>query len=169
MVAGLAAGRSVGRALHVRQAHGVALVVAVGLVLSATMTPGHDALTSSATCDLSRFRVMFWYELAWPSESLLNILLYLPLGFAIGLCPPSRARFTTFALAGALPVAIEVIQLVVEPLGRKCQSADAVDNLTGLALGILAATVVRWIGRTSRRSRQHGPDGSREDPEVQQR
>jgi hypothetical protein len=48
----------------------------------------------------------------------------------------------------ALPFAIEGFQLVVTPLGRACQSADMVDNLTGLVLGLgagwVAGTLWRW-------------------------
>jgi hypothetical protein len=44
--------------------------------------------------------------------------------------------------AVALPFAIEATQLVVTSLDRACQSADVSDNLTGLALGVVAGWFV---------------------------
>ncbi len=183
LVVGLALARPVGRSLGVRPVLGFALVVGVGLALSATVTPSHEALAhgirGSGTCDLGRIGRPSLAELAWPGEALLNILLFVPLGAAIGLCPPSRAKLGVVALAYAMPLAIEAIQLVATPLGRECQSADVVDNLTGLTLAITAATLVRWTvavlaswlhrGREVGQLRQDGPDGPREDPEVQPR
>ena len=45
----------------------------------------------------------------------------------------------------ALPFAIEAVQFAVTPLGRACQSADVVDNLTGLLVGLVAGTIVAWL------------------------
>jgi hypothetical protein len=49
------------------------------------------------------------------------------------------------ALALASPIAIEGLQLAIGVLGRRCQSGDAVDNLTGLGLGLLAAAGARSL------------------------
>lgn len=147
LMASLIAGRHAGQLMRVRPALGRALVLSIGVVLSATVTPSHDALAhgipGSGICDLARVGLPSWDELLSSSEPVLNILLFLPLGAAIGLCPPSRARLMLVVLAYTLPFAIETIQLVALPLGRECQSADVVDNLTGLTLGIVAATAVR--------------------------
>lgn len=145
----LVLGQRVGRLLSVRRSLGWALVMGIGIALSATVTPSQEALAGgfrgSGSCDLGRIGLASWSELTWPGEALLNILLFLPLGAAIGLCPPSRAKLVVVVFASALPFAIEVLQLVAVPLGRECQSSDVIDNLTGLALGIVAATAVRWI------------------------
>ena len=169
LVVGLALARRVGRSLRVWPVLGFLLVVGVGLALSATVTPSHDALAhgilGSGTCDLDRIGRPSRAELAWPGEALLNILLFVPLGVAVGLCPPSRAKLGVVALAYAMPLAIEAIQLVVTPLGRKCQSADVVDNLIGLTLGIAIATVIRWIA-TALAARVRSEPGSQPGPDL---
>lgn len=149
LVVSLAFGRRVGLMLRTRPILGFALVMALGVALSATVTPSHDALArglvGTGTCDFTRFGLPTRNQLAWPGEIVLNILLFLPLGFAIGLSPPSRAKLVVLVLAYFLPFAIEVVQLVAIPLGRECQSGDVIDNLTGLTLGIVVATAARWI------------------------
>ena len=49
----------------------------------------------------------------------------------------------------ALPFAIETVQFAVTPLVRACQSADVVDNLTGLLVG--SGTIVAWLVSALRR------------------
>ena len=71
--------------------------------------------------------------------------MFIPLGFAIAMVPRSRRKAAVLAAAVALPFVIEATQLVVTPLGRACQSADVVDNLTGLVLGLVAGAVVAWL------------------------
>jgi hypothetical protein len=56
---------------------------------------------------------------------------------AIGLWPRSRIKVALIVGAVALPIVIETIQLVATALDRACQSADASDNLTGLAIGLV--------------------------------
>ncbi len=145
----LALARRLGRMLGVGPLLGFGLVVSLGIVLSATVTPSHDALAhdmlGTGMCDLTRDGLPSWNQLAWPGEILLNILLFLPFGIAIGLCPPSRTKLAFVALAFVLPFAIEVVQLIAVPLGRMCQSGDVIDNLTGLTLGVMLASGARWI------------------------
>jgi hypothetical protein len=151
---GLAA--RVGRRLGVRPILGFALLMSIGVVASATLTPSHDALLQGAvgtgTCDLSRVALASRAQLRWPAEPLLNILLFIPLGASIGLWPASPARTKLAALALAWPLATELLQLIAIPLGRECQSGDIIDNLTGLSLGILGATLARWIIAAGRQS-----------------
>jgi len=45
----------------------------------------------------------------------------------------------------ALSFAIETTQLLVLWLDRACQSADVVDNLTGLAIGLAGGIVARRL------------------------
>ena len=56
------------------------------------------------------------------------------------------------AVALALPFAIEATQLVVIPLGRACQGADVIDNLTGLVIGLMAGAVLGRLRPESRRA-----------------
>lgn len=157
VVAAVVLGRWVGRLLGGGWAVGFGLVLALGLVLSATVTPSHDALVhgiaGSGSCDVSRIGLPSAADLAWPGEPLLNVLLFVPLGAAIGLCQPSRARTVLAATALALPLAIELFQLLAVRLGRQCQSEDVVDNLVGLAIGFSLAIVVRAVARPLNRQR----------------
>jgi len=140
-----------GRVMHVGRAHGTILLLALGVIVSATLTPGRDAILygiqGSGTCDLSRIGFPPLWQFRFPSESLLNILLFVPLGAALGWCPPSRPKRIALIAAYAMPFAIEAIQLVVTPLGRECQSSDVIDNLTGLTIGVLVAVAGRVLLR----------------------
>ena len=80
------------------------------------------------------------------------MLLFIPLGVAIGLVPGSRRKAVLTGLAVLLPIAIESAQLLLPILGRGCQSGDVFDNLTGLLLGWLIGTGARlsYAGVTPR-------------------
>ena len=113
------------------------LVLAIGLIVSATLTPLGGVLGADgegAGCDLRRLTPPS-FEALWGHDVWLNILLFVPLGFAIALVPlPARRRLI---VAGALfPIGIEALQLVAPALGRGCQSADVVDNVIGLGVGL---------------------------------
>ena len=163
VIAAILLGRRVGRWLGAGWAIGFGLVLALGLILSATVTPGDralvDGIAGSGSCDLGRIGLPSAAELVWPGEALLNALLFIPLGAAIGLSPPSRARTLLAVAALALPFAIELVQLEVARLGRQCQSEDVVDNLVGLAIGFALVIVVRAIVRPLQRERTGEPAG----------
>jgi VanZ family protein len=67
---------------------------------------------------------------------------------AIGLFPRSRRTAAVVIAAIALPFAIETIQLLLPVLDRACESADVVDNLTGLVLGLGGGVVAARLGRS---------------------
>ncbi len=138
-IVGLVAGRRVGRIFGASPAIGWGLVVGFGLVVSATLTPlraGLDLGTSGiGTCDLSRIGIAPLGELVHLGDTSLNVLLFIPLGLAIGLVPGSRRRNILALVAVLSPVAIETTQLLLPILGRGCQSADVFDNLSGLVVG----------------------------------
>jgi hypothetical protein len=141
----------VSRRLGSSRALGWALVMSVGLILSATIMPSREALMfgaqGSGTCDFGRIGLASWWELRHLDETSLNVLLFVPLGISIGLCPRSRVKLIILAGAFVLPAAIELLQLVAVPLGRQCQSADVVDNLTGLVLGLVLGLVAGSVAR----------------------
>jgi VanZ like family len=127
------------------------LVAAVGLIISAALTPlrGADVPTWSGGCDFSRL----WFppvdRLVGINDTSLNVLLFIPLGLALAALPTSRNKAILLLAAIAAPFAIEAIQAWTPILARGCESADVVDNLSGLVLGLAAAATVRrlWPGR----------------------
>lgn len=142
---GLALSGRAALAYGTRRAVGGALVVAAGIILSATLTPGREALeygaTGVASCDLTRIGLPSLADLVAVNETSLNVLLFVPLGAAIGMLPRSQRKAVVAVGAFAMPLAIELIQLLVLPFDRVCQSADVVDNLTGLVLGLVVGTL----------------------------
>jgi VanZ family protein len=132
------------------------LVVGLGIIVAATLTPLGVVVDDSAAivrrCDFSRIGIAPWQDLVRLSDSSLNVALFIPLGVAVGLLPGSRRKWILVAAALLLPIAIEMLQLLAPILSRGCQSADVVDNLTGLVLGMVGATGARWpsAGQASR-------------------
>jgi hypothetical protein len=127
------------------------LVFSLGTIVAATLTPIHGALETGlagvGTCDLSRFGPAHLADLRTLNDTSLNVLLFLPLGAAIGFLPERGRKAAVAAGAIALPFAIEGIQLVATSLHRGCQSADVADNLTGLLLGFAAGQALRLFAR----------------------
>jgi VanZ family protein len=144
----LASGRAA-RWLGVRRPVAWVLLMSVGVILAGTMTPLNvvDRLSypPPGTCDLSRMGLPSLEELRREGDVFGNILMFLPLGFAIALLPRSPRKAAVLVAAVAFPFAIEATQLVLTPLHRACESADVVDNLTGLVLGLAAGAVVAWF------------------------
>ena len=122
------------------------LMTAAGVVAAATLTPTRLRLDygypGSGVCDLSRFGPPRIDERLLLGDPALNVLLFVPLGAAIAFLPRTRRTAAVVVAAVASPFIIELVQLVVTPLGRGCQSGDVVDNLTGLVIGILGGTAV---------------------------
>lgn len=129
------------------------LIVSLGIVLSATVIPLHGTFESgdgvSRTCDFSRIGLAPVHALRGLNDTSLNIVLFVPLGAASGLLPGTRRTVSIVAAVVVLPVGIETLQLIMPVLGRGCQSADVIDNLTGLVIGMAVATVARWLLTTS--------------------
>jgi hypothetical protein len=156
----LAAAGRVARRLGVRPGLAVMLLLALGVIVSATLTPSREAVHGAiagqpvggpGTCDLQRIRPALPVE--FDADVALNILLFVPLGFVLPFLPRKRWSLGIVAGAVVLPALIETVQLFVPQLDRTCQSADVADNLTGLVLGVVAGTlavgVMRIGGRTS--------------------
>ena len=136
----------VGRALRIRFAVAFMLVLGLGIIVSATLTPVRWAfdvgVNGVRSCDFSRVGLATLWEYRHLTDTSLNVLLFIPLGAAIALVPWTRRKAALLAGAAALPVAIETIQLLVPWLERGCESADVVDNLTGLVIGLAAGAMI---------------------------
>ena len=158
----LVASGVVGRALGVPRSLAWALILALGIILSATLTPLSNALaygaTGTASCDLSRVWLAPLGDYLGAGDEGGNVLLFVPLGATIALMPRSRRR--TAALLGAilLPFAIETTQLLMPVLDRACDSAGIVDNLAGLVLGVAFGAGAGWLASARRRG-DRPPDG----------
>jgi hypothetical protein len=152
----VAASGVVGRWLRIHRLLAVLLVTSLGVVLAGTLSPlaTPDVVPPGTprTCDLTRTWLATPMDLAMGNDVVVNILMLMPLGFAIGAVPFS-ARKVALILAGiALPFVIEWLQLVVVVLGRGCQAADVVDNLTGLFIGLLAGVPFSLLQAPVRRA-----------------
>jgi glycopeptide antibiotics resistance protein len=80
--------------------------------------------------------------------------MFVPLGVMISLVPRSRRKAAIVVAAIALPFAIETTQMLLPVLDRACESADVIDNLTGLVLGFAGGSVAGWLASAAyRRSR----------------
>jgi hypothetical protein len=155
VIAAVVAGAWAARAGRGRAGIVSGLVFSLGLIAAATLTPSRDALLfgipGTGTCDLSHLVLPGLGDLRALNETGLNVILFVPLGATVGFASVLRRRPAVIAGSIALPFAIELVQLIVTPLGRACQGVDVVDNLTGLAiglvLGVIAATIVRRVTR----------------------
>jgi hypothetical protein len=146
---GLAFGSRVGRMLGTRPLLGWALILSLGVVLSATLTPRNGPETGSgrtSSCDFERIGPAAVEDLLVVNDTSLNVLLFVPLGVTIGAIPRPRRMAILLVGAAMLPFAIEWAQLLAPDLNRACETADIADNLTGLAaglvVGILSSRVV---------------------------
>jgi VanZ like family len=133
---------AVGNVVGVRRLIASGLLMGVGVILAATLTPTYSAFIHGTsrvgTCDLSRIGPPPVEDLFRLDETTLNIVLFVPLGIAVGLVQPSGLRRSLIIASIALPLGIETIQLLAPVLARGCQSGDVVDNLTGFAVGAIA-------------------------------
>jgi len=127
------------------------ILASLGLIVGATLTPlrgDFDTIEAwTGACDLSRIGLAPIDSLTRLSDTLLNIVLFVPLGIGVGLVAVRRSRTWMIAAAVALPFLIEGIQLAAPIIDRGCQSADVVDNLTGLLLGLLVGSGIRLLRR----------------------
>jgi hypothetical protein len=152
---------------------GVFVIIAIGVVVAATLTPqaaAFEGVRGSGSCDMSRLGPADLGGYLEAGETLGNVLLFLPLGIGLGLLPTSRTRAALLALALSLPFVVEGVQMVLPALDRACQGADIVDNLLGLGIGLAVGASTAWVmGRVRLRAdgppeRSDGPAGERRAP-----
>ena len=156
LVVSVLASGPVGAWLRTHRLLAALLLFSLGVILAGTLTP----LTAAEvippelreTCDLSRTTLAMPVDLASKADVVLNILLFIPFGFAIGTIPWSWRKAGVILAGIALPFAIEGVQLAVLSLGRGCEAADVVDNLTGLVIGFVAGVPISWWPTSLRRS-----------------
>lgn len=137
--------------LRARRSLGYVLILSLGAVLAATLLPGamgFDRVEGVAgACHLHRIGLATAHDYLSVTETSLNVVLLIPLGVVLALLPRSRRSVALVLVAFALPLGIELTQLIVPSLGRACESADVVDNVLGLALGLTAGAIARGATR----------------------
>ncbi len=163
LIVGVIVSSSMARALGTRRLVAWLLAVSVGVILSATVTPIGSLLAGgdpgARSCDFSRIGLLGLDELISLRDASLNIALFAPLGWAIAFLPNSSKRLLLMLAAVTLPFAIEGVQLWASALGRGCESADVIDNLTGLAVGFAGGTTVLAVQATRAACRASGDGG----------
>ena len=156
-VLGIAASGGLGRSLGVARTHMWAILLSLGIIVSATLTPQWAALLygtlGSGTCDVSRTWLAPLQDYLRQGDTSGNVLMFMSLGAALGLMPRSRNRGVLILGGILLPFAIESIQLMLTILDRACESADVVDNLAGLVLGLTSGLgVARLVSAMRQRT-----------------
>ena len=155
----LIAAKRTARRLRTRPILAGLLTLSVGAILAATLTPiarpAEGALVVAGVCEIDRVGLAPLVDLLTVNDTSLNVLLFLPLGLALGLLPASGLKWALVAASFALPITIEGLQMIAPVLARGCQSADVSDNLTGLVVGLSTAILAR---------RSLLPSGARRDP-----
>jgi len=143
------------------------LVVSASAIVFATLAPLYGVFEPSATgpgrCDLSNLSIIPFRELRRHDDRALNILLFIPLGIAVGLLPRSRWKALLVLASIAAPFVIETTQLLVPALNRGCQGIDVIDNLTGLIIGLviggIAGALLRRLAAEGAASTGRAPTG----------
>lgn len=153
LLIGLFVTRPLARALGERPWITYLLVLGFGLVLSATLTPYvgalEDGTASTGMCDVGRIGPASLRMYARFGDESLNVLLFIPLGVALGLMH-GRAKRALIGMGLLLPATVELTQLLAPALGRGCETADVFDNMLGLTLGVGAGWLLDRISVTGR-------------------
>ncbi|MFV2063988.1 MAG: VanZ family protein [Chloroflexota bacterium] len=153
-VVGIAVAPALARFLYTRAIVAFLLVLGVGAIVSATLTPTTEALSrgivSYQTCDLSRLGLASLGELTSINTVSQNVVLFIPLGLALGLLPGTRRNITIVLGAFLLTVFVEMAQLLLPVPGRGCESADIVDNTMGLVIGLSIGLLAKSVAGLAR-------------------
>jgi VanZ like family len=149
------------------------LVVSVGAVLAATIPPVEGGFggrpSAPGRCDFGRMGLAPLSQyLHLGGDTSLNVILFVPLGLAIGLLGRSAVTARLLVAALVLPVVIEAIQSLAPMLGRGCQGGDVVDNLLGLGIGLVLGALLSVV-RAGRTSSGRSDRGTAQEPESRGR
>lgn len=170
-VIALAVAGRVARRLRTKSWIAFLLVMSVGAVLVATIPPDAGGFSGRPSapgrCDLGRIGLAPLSQYLHLGDTSLNVILFVPLGLAIGLLGRSPATARVLVAVLALPLAIEAIQSLAPMLGRGCQSRDVVDNLLGLGIGLALGALVSVV--RAGRIRRCSDRGTPEEPESRGR
>jgi VanZ family protein len=129
------------------------LVASAGAVFAATIPPDGDGFSGGSstfgTCDFEPIGLAPLPQYLYFGDTSLNVILFVPLGLAVGLLGRSPSTALVLVAVLALPPAIEAIQSLAPILGRGCQTRDVVDNVLGLGVGLalgmfLSMARARW-------------------------
>ncbi|WP_162460182.1 MULTISPECIES: VanZ family protein [unclassified Mycolicibacterium] len=133
------------------------LIMSVGTVLAATLTPANgpirDEYPPLGRCNFSRIGPVHLSAYLQFDKPGLNVILFLPLGLALGLLGRSPATARLLLAAAALSPTIESIQSLLPMFGRGCATGDVVDNVLGLGIGFTLGALLSVI--RARRTRRH--------------
>jgi hypothetical protein len=127
------------------------LVFSVGAIIAITLTPGSGAgFFGHSWCGGLRPPPRLGDVLKL-NEHGLNVALFVPLGFLIGMIPRPRPFAVAAGSAAAMPILIEWIQYSIPRLDRICQTWDALENLIGLAIGLGIGVAISYARRSTHR------------------
>jgi hypothetical protein len=118
-----------------------ALVAWAGAILLVTLTPGRRSYHPGVCA-------FFWSgtagDLGSTDAKILNILMFVPLGFLAALLV--RRSWLPLAVALCLSPAIELTQREFPSIRRACDLVDVLDNLGGAVAGAVIGLVLVVIG-----------------------
>ena len=119
------------------------LLVSLGAVLAITLTPGIGGdFAGPITCQGLVPAPSLSELWSLTSDNGQNVLLFVPLGLFIGLIPRRNVLIGAGAAAALLPFVIEGIQALLPAFARSCQAWDIVENVLGLAIGLVIGSLV---------------------------
>lgn len=126
------------------------LVVYTGIVLAVTMRPtpvdaGYEGTIARLLEQLHRRGVPEWFGYG-ELEFFANVLMFMPLGFLIGLALPRRIAWLALLLIPAFSAAIELTQSTFLA-ARFATVHDVIANTVGGGIGALVAFAIRAMVR----------------------
>ena len=155
-VIALAVAGRVARRLRTESWIAFLLVMSVGAVLAATIPPDAGGFSGRPSapgrCDFGRIGLAPLSDYLHLGDTSLNVILFVPLGLAIGLLGRSPAAARVRLAVLVLPLAIEAVQSLLPMLGRGCQSRDVFDNLLGIGIGLALAVLLSVVRALQTRS-----------------
>jgi len=124
------------------------LLFSFGAILAITLTPGIGGDPSAPITCKGLVPAPSLSELwSLTNENGQNVLLYVPLGLFIGLIPRRSVLVGAGIAAAAMPFAIEGVQALLPRLARSCDAWDVIENVLGLAIGLVIGSLLAGVVR----------------------